>query len=119
MNLSERLGRLQYLRGKSQWYLETVRAWITPAAAAGAYVKYLGFSTTTSLLVALLLPAVVEAFGYLLGRFLWEGGGVETEYRMAMERDPWKMQTLVRLTKIQRLLELARGKRASGRQRRR
>lgn len=95
--LSQSLGRVQYLRGKSQWYLETARAWITPSAALGVYVKYLGVSGRWSVALAVLVPVVVEGVGFILGKFLWDHGGVEMEYRLAMERDPYKVQHLAAL----------------------
>ena len=88
MNLSPALGRWQYLRGKSQWYLETLRAWITPAAAAGAYAKYIGVSSRWSVVIAVSIPVLVETFGFFLGRYLYDKGGVEQEYTLAMLKDP-------------------------------
>lgn len=94
MTLSERLGRYQYLRGKSQWYIEALRAWVMPGSAAGAFAKYLGFSSRWAVVIAVVVPMAVEAFGFLLGRFLWRGGGVQAEYQMALERDPYKVRQL-------------------------
>ena len=89
---------------KASWYVETVRAWVMPGAAAGAFVKYLEFSTWQAVLAALLLAPVVEGAGYLLGRFMWQHGGTEREYRMALERDPFKKQSLERFEAIEKLL---------------
>lgn len=91
MNLGPTLGKIQFLRGKSQWYLETLRAWVTPAAAAGAYAKYLGFSSRWSIAIAIGVPMFVELFGFFLGRFLYDKGGVEAEYTLAMRKDPYKV----------------------------
>ena len=105
MNLSPALGRWQYLRGKSQWYLETLRAWITPAAAAGAYAKYIGVSSRWSVVIAVGVPILVETFGFFLGRFLYDKGGVEQEYQMALDRDPYKRKSLEQLEAIRDINE--------------
>ena len=94
MGLAEALGRYQYLKGKSGPYVEAIRSWITPAAAAGAFAKYLGVPSRWSIIVAVGVPILIEAAGFLLGRFLYDHGGVETEYRMALERDPYKRDAL-------------------------
>lgn len=88
------LGRIQFLRGKSQWYLETFRAWITPAAAAGAYAKYIGLSSRWSVAIAVGVPVFVEVFGFFLGRFLYDKGGVFEEYRLAAEKDIYKVRQM-------------------------
>ena len=93
-SISSSWGRFQYLRGKAQWTIETFRSWVLPGSAAGAFVKYLGFSSRWSVAVAILLPVVVEFGGFLLGRFLWEYGGVEAEYQAALERDPYRRAQL-------------------------
>lgn len=80
--------------------METARAWITPSAALGAYVKYLGLPSRWSIALAVLVPVVIECAGFFLGKFLWDHGGVETEYRLAMERDPFKVQSLASLDSI-------------------
>ena len=94
MRLGTFLGRIQFLRGKSQWYLETLRAWVTPAAAAGAYAKYLGLSASWSIGIAIGLPVTVEFFGFFLGRFLYNEGGVAEEYRLAAEKDIYKVKQI-------------------------
>ena len=113
-SISVALGRWQYLKAKSTFYIETVRSWVTPAAAAGAFAKYIGFSSKWSVMIALVVPIVVEVGGFLLGRFLWEHGGVEKEYTMALEKDPYKVKqieyqdaALERLGAIQRANEEA------------
>lgn len=87
-------GRFQYLRGKSQWTVETIRAWVMPGSAAGALAKYLGLSSRWAVLVAVGVPLFVEVLGFFLGRFLWEGGGVEQEYSLALQKDPYKLRQL-------------------------
>ena len=104
MNLGPALGRWQYLRGKSLFYIEALRSWVTPGAAAGAFAKYLGVSSKWSIIIAVLIPAVVETIGFFLGRFLYDRGGVFTEYQMALDRDPFKIQSLERLKAIEYLL---------------
>lgn len=94
------LGRWQYLRGKSAIYVEAARSWIMPASAVGAYALYLGVGRKWSVALALLVPVLGETAGYFLGRFLFNHGGVEAEYRMAMDRDPYKRQSLEELGKI-------------------
>lgn len=102
--ISRFLGEFQYLRMKASWFVETARAWVMPGAAAGALTKYLGFETWQAILAALLVAPLVEGAGFLLGRFMWHGGGVEREYQMALERDPYKRRSLERLEAIERLL---------------
>ena len=104
MTLSESLGEFQYLRMKASWYVETGRAWIMPGAAAGAFTKYLGFETYQAILAALLVAPIVEGAGYLIGRFMWRHGGTEREYQMALDRDPFKKQSLERFEAIEKLL---------------
>lgn len=105
MNLSESLGEFQYLRMKASWFVETARAWVMPGAAAGAFVKYLEFETWQAVLAALLIAPIVEGAGYLLGKFMWQHGGTEREYFLAMSRDPYKRQSLERLEGIEKLLQ--------------
>lgn len=111
MNLSGRLGKYQYLRGKSAFYIEAIRSWVMPGSAAGAFAKYLGFSSSFSLVVAVGVPLVVEALGFLLGRFLWERGGVQVEYQMALDTDPYKVRSLALLEDIREELRRERGAR--------
>ena len=102
--VSSTWGRAQYYRGKGQWTIETVRSWIVPGSAAGAFVKYLGVPTEWSIGVALALPILVETFGFFLGKFLWSHGGVEAEYALALEKDPYRAQSLERFEAIEKLV---------------
>mgnify|MGYP001559578808 FL=1 len=116
MSLSESLGEWQYLRMKASWYVETARAWIMPGAAAGAVTKFLGFETWQAVLAALVIAPIVEGAGYLLGRFMWQHGGTEKEYEMALQRDRFRRESLERFEAIEKLLrdirwELQNGKR--------
>ena len=104
MSLSERLGEVQYLRMKASWFVETARAWIIPGAAAGAFIKYVGFEVWQAVLAALVVAPLFEGAGYMLGRFMWQHGGTEKEYFMAMTRDPFKRQSLERFEAIETLL---------------
>ena len=112
--ISKQWGRLQYLRGKSQWTIETIRSWVMPGSAAGAFVKYLGLPVEWALGVAVLLPLVVEIFGFLLGRFLWTHGGVEEEYTLALQRDPYRVQSLKCFEAIETLLREMKDDRRTG-----
>ena len=116
MSLSESLGEWQYLRMKASWYVETARAWIMPGAAAGAFTKFLGFETWQAVLAALVIAPIVEGAGYLLGRFMWQHGGTEKEYEMALQRDRFRRESLERFEAIENLMrdirwELQNGKR--------
>ena len=108
MTLAQRVsatwGRAQYYRGKGQWTIETMRSWVVPGSAAGAFVKYLGVPTEWSVTIAVALPVAVETFGFFLGKFLWTHGGVEAEYALALEKDPYRIQSLERLEAIEKLL---------------
>ena len=105
MNLGPALGRFQYLRGKSQFWVEGVRQWIVPGGIAGGFAnKVLSVSPEWSLVVALVLPVVVETLGFFWGRFLWERGGVEAEYALAAQKDPFKRESLERFKAIETLL---------------
>lgn len=101
-------GRWQFLRGKSAIYVEAARSWIMPASAAGAYALYLGVSKRWSVVIAMLVPILGEGLGFLLGRFLFNHGGVEAEYQMSMDRDPYKRQSLAELRAIRSELEATR-----------
>ena len=94
MKLAEHAGQWQYLRGKSAVYIEAVRSWVTPAAAAGGLAKYLGLQSRWAIIVAIAVPLLVEVAGYMLGRFLYDHGGVEKEYQLALDRDPFKRESL-------------------------
>ena len=94
------LGRWQYLRGKSAIYVEAARSWIMPASAVGAYVLYLTGSRRWSVALALLVPVIGEVAGFFLGRFLFNHGGVEAEYQMALDRDPYKRRTIEALERM-------------------
>ena len=94
MRLAEMAGQWQYLRAKSNVFVEIIRSWVTPAAAAGAFAKFLGVPSRWSILVAVVVPLVVELLGYAVGRFLYNHGGVEREYQLALARDPWKRESL-------------------------
>ena len=105
VRLSESLGEFQYLRMKASWFVETARAWIMPGAAAGAFTKYMGFEVWQAVLAALLVAPLFEGAGYLIGRFMWQHGGTEKEYQMALTRDPFKRQSLERFEAIEKLLQ--------------
>ena len=115
MNRTSRaLGEYQYLRGKSGFFIDTLRAWVLPSSAAGAFAKYLGMQSRWSVVVAVILPLLIETAGFLLGRFLWTHGGTEREYEMALLTDPYKVKqveyqdmALERLGAIQRANEEA------------
>lgn len=89
--LSRALGEYQYLRGKSGFFIDTLRAWVLPGSAAGVYAKYLGFPSRWSLAIAVLVPLVIEVGGFILGGFLWRHGGTTREYEMALLTDPYKV----------------------------
>ena len=94
MKLAELAGQFQYFKGKSSIYTEAFRSWITPASAAGALAKYLGLQSRWAIVVAIIVPLVVETLGYFLGRFLYNHGGVEKEYQLAADRDVFKRESL-------------------------
>ena len=115
MNRASRaLGEWQYLRGKSGFFIDTLRAWVLPGSAAGAFAKYLGVQSRWSLVIAAVVPVLIETAGFLLGRFLWEHGGTTREYEMALLTDPYKVKqleyqeaALAHLAAIQRVNEEA------------
>lgn len=76
-----------------------------PAAAIGAYALYLGLPKWVSVLTASLGPITVEFIGYLIAKFLYVHGGQEADYRMAMDKDPYKRRSLRLLRRILRALE--------------
>ena len=94
MSLAPALGRFNYYRGKGQQWVDLVRSWVTPAAAAGAFTKYLGFSGSWALAVAIVVPVLVECVGFFLGRFLYRAGGVRADYQLAADADPYKVEHL-------------------------
>ena len=94
MRLAEMAGQWQYLRAKSNVFVEIVRSWITPAAAAGAFAKFLGVPSRWSIVIAVLVPLGIELLGYFVGRFLYNHGGVEKEYQLAADRDVFKRESL-------------------------
>ena len=91
---SRALGEYQYLRGKSGFFIDTLRAWVLPGSAAGVYAKYLGMQSRWSLVIAIAVPLVVELFGFILGGFLWRHGGTTREYEMALLTDPYKVKQI-------------------------
>jgi len=105
--LAEAVGAFQYYKGKSALIIESVRGWVMPSAATGAFTKYLGFETSTAIQAALIIAPLVEFLGFLLGRFMWRHGGVEKEYQLSLDRDPYKRQSLALLEGIRE--ELRRG----------
>lgn len=108
MNLGPALGRFQYLRGKSQFWVEGVRQWIVPGGIAGGFAnKVFDVTPAWSLVVALVLPVLVETAGFFWGSFLWRRGGVEAEYTLALLKDPFKRQSLAAYADMIRLLEQA------------
>ena len=104
---AHRLGTVTYFRGKGQSWVEMIRSWVTPAAAGGFYSKYLGLSGRWSIVVAILIPVVVEGFGYLLGRFLYKHGGVAVDYDLAWKRDGYKLTHIATLERIESALGAA------------
>ena len=76
-----------------------------PGAAAGAFAKYLGVGGRWAVAVAIIIPVLVEVAGFLMGRFLYHHGGVEADYRMALEKDPYKVESLAELARIREALE--------------
>ena len=105
--LAQALGAVTYFRGKGQSWVEMIRSWVTPAAAGGFYSKYLGLSSRWSIVVAILIPVVVEGFGYLLGRFLYKHGGVAVDYALAWQRDGYKLTHIATLERIEASLKAA------------
>ena len=103
--ISAAAGRLQYLRGKGAFWVELVRSWVMPGAAAGAFAKYLGVGGRWAVAVAVIVPVVVEILGFLIGRFLYRHGGVQADYRMAYDADPYKTESIAELRRIRETLE--------------
>ena len=103
--LSAAAGRLQYLRGKGAFWVELVRSWVMPGAAAGAFAKYLGVQGRWAVAVAVIVPMVVEILGFLIGRFLYRHGGVRADYQMAYEMDSFKTDSVKELRRIRQTLE--------------
>lgn len=91
---SRALGEWQYLRGKSGFFIDTLRAWVLPGSAAGVYAKYLGLQSKWSLVIAVVVPLGIELFGFVLGGFLWRHGGTTREYEMALLTDPYKTEQI-------------------------
>lgn len=110
MTWAARLGRAQFLRNKGSFYVETIRAWITPAAASGAVAKYMGLQSRWSVVVAIILPVTVEAIGYVVGRWLYNRGGVFADYQMAALQDPYKTAQQSYQVKSLELLEAIRAR---------
>ena len=104
-SLSAAAGRVQYLRSKGAFWVELVRSWVMPGAAAGAFAKYLGVHGRWAVAVAVIVPVVVEVLGFLMGRFLYRHGGVQADYRMAYEADAYKVESVAELRKIRETLQ--------------
>ena len=95
MNLGRAFGRFQYIRGKSQFWIEGVKGWIVPAGVAGGFAnKVFDVSPHWSLAIGIGLVLIVEVLGNRWGTFLWNRGGVEEEYTLAMEKDPYKLRQI-------------------------
>ena len=96
---------MQYWRGKGAFWVELVRAWVMPGAAAGAFAKYLGFQGKWAVAISLLLPITVEVLGFAAGHFLYKHGGVRQDYLLAMRQDPFKRKSIKWLRRISRTLD--------------
>lgn len=110
-SLSAAAGRLQYLRAKGAFWVELVRSWVMPGAAAGAFAKYLGVGGRWAVAVAVIVPVVVEVLGFLMGRFLYRHGGVRADYKMAYDADPYKTESIAELRRIRETLDRSLGPR--------
>lgn len=88
------LGQFFFLRAKGQWWTEVIRGWVAPAGIAGGFTKYLGADNWLSVAVAATLPVAVEAVGYFLGLYLYQRGGVERDYQLALAKDPYRSESL-------------------------
>ena len=74
--------------------MDTARGWITPAGVAGGLTKYLGADVWWSVVVAIIVPFVIEVAGFLIGSFLYRRGGIAQDYSMALSKDPYRQESL-------------------------
>ena len=105
MTFGERLGRLQYLRGKGSVTLEILRPWVLPALGGGAALKYLGLSTPWALGVMVGLGVVMEAGAVVLGWIEYRSGATRAHYKLAGETDPFRSEQLALLREIRDRLQ--------------
>jgi hypothetical protein len=92
-----------FVRTRGRDTLDTLRPWLQLAFIGGASTKIMGFSTGQSLKTALALILGSELLMFLLGVMDHRAGVIERQMVLNNSQDPWKMETLAILRRLDRL----------------
>lgn len=105
MAWGERLGRLEFLRGRGDPIVEMARRWFLVAMGASATGRFV-FDLTREWSAALLvlIPLVGEGATILIGVLMARWGIVQGMYASARDLDPYKAESLALLREIRDLL---------------
>lgn len=105
MAWGERLGRLEFLRGRGDPIVEMARRWFMVAMGASATGRFV-FDLTREWSAALLvlIPLVGEGATVLIGVLMARWGIVRAMYGTARDLDPYKSESLALLGEIRDLL---------------
>ena len=109
MTWGARTGRVWYFRHKGARFTDALRQWTVPIAGIAAGGKFLGLQSRWALVVALVIPIIVEGVAVVIGWWEHRSGATETEYRMALETDPFRSTSLHLYGEILKELSEIRG----------
>ncbi len=108
MSLSSALGYYHFARTRGRQYLDDVRPWLQAAFVGSAATKYLGLTTTQSVLVGVAILLLAEIAMLVFGWFDHKNGIIEAQQRLNNLQDPFRVEMLERAAAIERELTALR-----------
>ena len=100
------IGRIGFYRGKGSVWIDMLRQWMLPVLGGGASLKYVFRDLEPWQAIALTISVAVlaEIASTIIGWVEFTSGATEEHYRMALESDPHRRDSLSLLEEQRRLL---------------
>lgn len=100
------IGRIGFFRGKGSVWIDILRQWMLPVLGGGASLKYVFRDLEPWQAIALTVSVAVisEVASTIIGWAEFTSGATEEHYRMALESDPHRRDSLILLEEHRRLL---------------
>ena len=108
MSLSSALGYYHFARTRGRQYLDDVRPWLQLGMVGSVATKYLGLTTTQSVLVGVAILVLAEIAMLAFGWFDARNGIIRAQQALSNEQDPFRVEMLARAASIERELTALR-----------
>ncbi len=104
MAFSQSLAYYHFARTRGRQYVDDIRPWLQVAFVGSAATKYLGLTTTQSVLVGLGIMLLAELAMLGFGWFDHHNGIIRAQQQLNNLQDPYRVEMLARAAAIERLL---------------